>query len=320
MNDIMVSSKQLQNPTMIAAWPGMGFVAMTACYYLISKLKMELRAEYASTELFDVDHVPIEAGLVQPFRYPKNQVFAWKSPDGENDLLIFMGEAQPPHGRYEFCRKLVDFAQREGCEKIYTFAALATNSDLDDKSHVVGAATDSETLHLFMEHEIGLLRTGRIAGMNGILLGVANERKMTGGCLLGELPMPFAQIPFPKASLAVLSAFTKITGIEVDLSELTRESKKIEAQLSNAIDQAQKLVEQQQQQMSGEVPEDDETFQPDPMEDGRLSPDEQQNLERLFAAAREDRSKAFELKNELDRLGVFREYEDRFLDLFKQDE
>ena len=47
--------------------------------------------------------------------------------------------------------------------------------------------------------------------------------------------------------------------------------------------------------------------------------EEKDKLERMFEAATNDRSKAFELKNELDRLDVFREYEDRFLDLFKQD-
>ena len=41
-------------------------------------------------------------------------------------------------------------------------------------------------------------------------------------------------------------------------------------------------------------------------------------LERLFVRAREDRTQALELKAELDRLGVFKDYEDRFLDLFKQ--
>jgi hypothetical protein len=38
----------------------------------------------------------------------------------------------------------------------------------------------------------------------------------------------------------------------------------------------------------------------------------------LFNQANQDRSKAFELKQELDRLGVFKDYEDRFLDLFKK--
>ena len=109
-----MESEKLRDPILIAAWPGIGQVAIAACYYMISKLKMDFRAEYASSELFDADHVTINSGLVQPFRYPKSQVFSWRNPDGPQDLLVFIGEAQPPHGRYDFCRKLVDFAQREG--------------------------------------------------------------------------------------------------------------------------------------------------------------------------------------------------------------
>ena len=45
-----------------------------------------------------------------------------------------------------------------------------------------------------------------------------------------------------------------------------------------------------------------------------------QRIENLFAAAAKDRSQAFELKQELDRLGVFKDYEDRFLDLFQKPE
>ena len=43
-----------------------------------------------------------------------------------------------------------------------------------------------------------------------------------------------------------------------------------------------------------------------------------QHAPRVFDHAGKDRSKAFELKRELDRLNVFKEYEDRFLDLFKK--
>ena len=43
-------------------------------------------------------------------------------------------------------------------------------------------------------------------------------------------------------------------------------------------------------------------------------------IEALFAKAGQDISKAMELKRELDRLGVFKTYEDRFLDLFKKAE
>jgi hypothetical protein len=64
--------------------------------------------------------------------------------------------------------------------------------------------------------------------------------------------------------------------------------------------------------------EEEETeFTPQP-EEPRISPADERRIERLFEAARQDRSKAYELKGELDRLGVFDLYEDRFLDLFKK--
>jgi hypothetical protein len=42
------------------------------------------------------------------------------------------------------------------------------------------------------------------------------------------------------------------------------------------------------------------------------------HIEELFDEVSRDRSKAYELKRELDRLEVFKDYEDRFLDLFKK--
>jgi hypothetical protein len=43
-----------------------------------------------------------------------------------------------------------------------------------------------------------------------------------------------------------------------------------------------------------------------------------QRIEELFEEARKDRSRGMRLKAELDRLGCFKLYENRFLDLFKR--
>ena len=312
-----MESEKLRDPILIAAWPGIGQVAIAACYYMISKLKMDFRAEYASSELFDADHVTINSGLVQPFRYPKSQVFSWRNPDGPQDLLVFIGEAQPPHGRYDFCRKLVDFAQREGVTKIFTFAAMATNTELQDESRVVGVATDKVTLHRMLENKIQVLSGGSISGMNGVLLGVAAERRIPGGCLLGEIPRMFAGVPYPKATVSVLKTLNQLINLNIDLSELTLESERTEAQLSQMLEQVRRL---EQQQRERQPTEEDETFTPDPFENEKLTPEEKQKIENLFEEAGYDRSKAFELKKELDRLEVFRDYEDRFLDLFRHDD
>ncbi len=308
--------KKLNDPILIAAWPGMGHVALTACYYLMSKLKMEVLAEYAASELFDVDHVSVESGLVQPFRYPRSQFFAWRNPAGERDLLLFVGESQPQVGRYDFCRKLIDYAQREGVTRVFTFAAMATPMGLEDESRAVGAATDNDTLQEMVEQKVALLSGGSISGLNGILLGVASERNIPGGCLLGEMPMNLINVPFPRASLAVLEAFGRMTGTPIDVGELKVEVERMDQFLADALNQL-RLVEQQNGEHEADEP--DPTFVPDPAENGKLTAEQKEYLESLFSGARSDRSKAYELKRELDRLNVFREYEDRFLDLFKSD-
>jgi hypothetical protein len=50
-----------------------------------------------------------------------------------------------------------------------------------------------------------------------------------------------------------------------------------------------------------------------------LSDADRRRVEEMFKLAQKDRSKAYELKRELDRLDVFKEFEDQFLDLFKQE-
>jgi uncharacterized protein len=50
----------------------------------------------------------------------------------------------------------------------------------------------------------------------------------------------------------------------------------------------------------------------------RISPEVAERIDALFRDAERDRGKAVELKAELDRRGLFRRYEDRFLDLFRR--
>ena len=62
---------QLQHPWLIAVWPGMGQVAIGAGYYLLTKLDMNLIAEFEAGELFDIDHVEVKNGLIQTGRRPR---------------------------------------------------------------------------------------------------------------------------------------------------------------------------------------------------------------------------------------------------------
>jgi len=236
----------------------------------------------------------------------------WSDPRKNHDLVVFLGEAQPPIGKYRFCRKLIEYARELAVERIYTFAAMATEMHPEHRSRVFGAATEQESLDELKRLELEVLEDGHIGGLNGVLLGAAVENGLHGACLLGEMPHLFSQLPFPKASLAVLEVFSTITGIEFDFTELAEQSRAMERQLGELLSQIERNYGQQV------TPADDEGYSPEAAEEERLKPSDIKRVEDLFKQAKQDRSKAFELKQELDRLSVFKDYEDRFLDLFKK--
>jgi proteasome assembly chaperone (PAC2) family protein len=294
----------------------MGHVALNAGVFLLAKLHMTAIAEFESGDLFDIDHVEVKRGLVQPARRPRNRFFVWEDPAGKHDLVLFLGEAQPPLGKYAFCRQLVAYAKQLGVERVFTFAAMATRMHPADRSRVFAAATDRVNLDELMRLELDLLEDGNIGGLNGVLLGAAAEAGLPGACLLGEMPHVFAQLPFPKASLAILESFVTIAGLELDMSELAEQSKALEEQLTALIEHAEEQGEEGEEAEEGDEAEDEEEPEaPEPPAD-IVSEGEREKIDRLFTAATQNRSKAFELKKELDRLGLFKEYEDRFLDLF----
>jgi len=305
----MADNLWLNRPWLVAVWPGMGHVALNAGYYLLSKLGMDVIAELEAGDLFDIDHVDVKDGMIQAGRRPRNRFFLWRDPNEKHDLVVFLGEAQPPLGKYPFCRQLVSYVRKLGVERVFTFAAMATRMRPDHRARVFGAATDNESLEELKRLDLELLEEGHIGGLNGVLLGVVAENELRGACLLGEMPHVFTQLPFPKASLAVLEMFSTMSGIDIDLGELAEQAQVVEQQLVELL-----AVAEGQEESS---PGDDELPAPAADEEG-LSPEDERRIEGLFEQATRQRSKAFELKRELDRLGVFKEYENRFLDLFKK--
>ena len=78
----------------------------------------------------------------------------------------------------------------------------------------------------------------QIAGLNGLLLGVAKEREIDGMCLLGEVPMYASRMPNPMAALAVLRTLSKMLEIEIDLVELTRVAEETREKMKQAAAEA----------------------------------------------------------------------------------
>jgi hypothetical protein len=243
---------------------------------------------------------------------PRNQFFIGKDPTGQRDIIVFIGESQPPLGKYSFCQKILDFARKSEVERVFTFAAMVTNMHPQREPRVFAAATNPEMLKSLDGHGLKYLEEGQINGLNGILLGAAVEAEMDGICLLGEMPHLFGGHPFPAAPLAILRKFSELGGFQLDLSEL-------EAEVESMNDRLGELLANAEQNLrNGGAEEEPEEFGAEAIE-RKLTTKQEREIEELFGQARADKAKAYELKQLLDRLNAFGDYEDRFLDLFKSE-
>ncbi|MFM7057011.1 MAG: PAC2 family protein [Planctomycetota bacterium] len=312
----MSETPKLKHPWMLAVWPGMGHVAMGAGYYLIARLKMTLLAELATKEFFDPEQVDVHRGLVQPLQPPRSRLFVRQDPHGQHDLLVLLSEAQPSSGRIDFCRRVLEFAHRLGVVRIITLAAVASEMEPEAEPRMFAIATDLAGLHELEQLGATPLEDGRISGLNGLVLAAAAEAGIQGLGILGEIPRVFSQFPFPPASLVALRALASLSRLEIDLSEMQRQADNVQTQLSSLLTNLrEQLSDEDAEKFAEDLPASEAILSaPNPP---TLSSEQKRTIEQLFEHAQADRSRAFELKNQLDQLGVFPAYEDRFLDLFR---
>jgi len=320
MEKIITMTKKItpKNPIFIAAWPGMGHVAIKAAVYLKDKLQAQHFAKLDTDKFSYQTDVVIHNSLIQMDRLPSGNFYYWENKFRKNDLIIFLSDIQPPPEKSEaYARAILEFTASLKVKMMFTFAAMLSAMSHTHTPKVWLAVTQQKLIDDFKGIDTRLMESGQVNGLNGIFLGYAKKKKMNGACLLGEIPFYAGQIENPRSSMAVLNTLTKYLGINLDLTELSLTAKAME-------DEIEKLIEHIKE-TSG-VDEEDRPITSDDIERMRniLSSQSQiphsakRQIEELFLQARDDLSCAVELKRKLDEWNAYKDYEDRFLELFKR--
>ena len=228
---------RLKTPNMLAAWPGVGNVALIVASYLQRKLAFKGLGEIEPSYFFDPVGVVVKDNVVEEPKFPQSKFYYWKNKGEGSDLIIFNGEDQPAAKGYELANCVLDVAERFKVSRIFTCAAAMTRIHHSETPGVLGVATNPSAAAIFKKYDLINAGNLQIAGLNGLLLGVAKEREIEGICLLGEVPVYATRIQNPMAALAVLEVLTTMLGVEIDLDEL--------AQLAVEAKQRMKQVAQQ---------------------------------------------------------------------------
>lgn len=317
MEGINISKRpRLKKPYLIVAWPGMGDVAFRAASYLVDKLKATEFAKIEATEFFYSTSSVIESGILKMPALPQSSFFYWKNKTGKNDLIIFVSNAQPDLAKAEeYSRLIIKLAKSFHVQMVVSFASMPLALEHIQASRLWFAATNTQLRDSLKKNNFSQLVEGQISGMNGLFLSLAKKAGLEGCCLLGEIPLYTIQIENPKASAVVLEGLARILGIRFDLAALNEQAVAMEEEINKLLDYL-KLGSSGAPAPIGE--EEIELIKKSLSQLTKLPGSVKEKIEKLFQESQLNISKANELKVELDKWNVYKEYEDRFLDLFRK--
>jgi len=223
---------------MLASWPGIGNVSLIVARYLKDKLNAEEIGEIDPVNFFEPVGVAVKDNVIEKPRFPESKFYYWQDDKAEKGLIIFIGEEQPSSKGYELLSSILDVARKFKIKRVYSCAAAVTRIHHSEDSKVWAVATKRGLIKELQKYDVVFRGNLRIAGLNGLLLGMAKERNIEGVCLLGEVPAYAIQIANPGASYAVLKVLTKMLGIDIKLTELSDMAKQSKEEMGEIIKMA----------------------------------------------------------------------------------
>jgi uncharacterized protein len=273
-------------PTVLAAWPGMGNVGLITVDYLRRKLDAKVFAEIDMSPFFIPDSIVVKNGIAQFPEIPTAVFYYTRDPD----LIIFESNAQVTGKEgILIIKKILDVIGQYPVKRVFTFAAFAQTMSYQDQTQVLVTCNIPYLLNELEGRGLTPMPDGFIAGLNGLLLGVAASRQIESACFLGTIPGYAINLSYPKASLELVSAIANVLNIEIDIAEL------IEG--IDAIGQQFAMIEERIRELAPNVnKEDDEEIAE--IEDEQVPHYVMDRIEKMFHDATKDRSLASELKKE----------------------
>jgi len=249
MGVIIYKEPRLENPVMVASWPGIGNIGIIAVDTLRNMLEAEELGEIEPWDFFYPKKVLIRNGELKDLEFPSSKFYFKRT--GEKDLLFFIGEEQPADGgrayaegrkAYQMANLVLDVALKFGCRRVYTSGAAVAPIHHTTRPKVWAVPNTKSLISEVKTYENTILMSeiegrggqGNITGLNGLLLGVARKRNIEAICVMGEIPVYLQGFPFPypKASKSVLEVLTAALGIEIDMERIAsfieRSDKEIE--------------------------------------------------------------------------------------------
>jgi len=309
--------KMKKDLVMIAGWPGWGNVGIETITWF---REQTAAVEFAHIDLSDEllpETVTIENGILVTADLPQTKAYYSASAN----LLLVQGDTQVQGTvALSLIRGVLELAQKCGVSKIYTAASASILKSFDEPIEVMVSTTNQAMLRDLTDKGGIPFAGGQILGLNGVLLGFTSEYGIPSACAKATLPKYARNFPNPKSVIALVNFFSKVLGIEMKEEALDKDLATQDSMMQEIEERILRVVDM--------LLKDEETTSlgnfrlPSPVDRSLETKIALTKIEDMFEELSRNRSKELgtRLKNELDRHDLYDLYEDRFLDLFKDEE
>jgi len=234
---------KLNKAVLIEGLPGIGNVGKVAVDFLIDDLKAvkiyELFSYTFPHSVFVNDENLIELPVIEIY-YKKMKKGA--------DLLFLAGDVQPIDevSCYEFSEEILDILEDLNGNEVITLGGIGLQG-VPKKPKVYCTGNSKEIIKRYrkgvkFEEELhGVV--GPIVGVSGLLLGLAQKRKIEAIAFLAETyghPMYLGV----KGAREILKILSKKLNLDVDLKDLDKEIKELESELLKKTDELSEVSKQ----------------------------------------------------------------------------
>jgi len=210
----IIENFKLKDIVLISSLPDMGKVGGLVTQHIAKKISARSAAKIILT---DKPWVNNKDGLVE-LPYDEYKLLV----DEKNSLVIFTGENQPqePNTVFDLVNLVIEMVQKWGNIKTIISSGGYMPMQKGSGNEVFGVANNQESLELLKAHGVKLLGEDvkSITWFNGLVLGVAKSKNISGVGLFGEIYD--VELPQHKAAKNIINTIEKLLKLQINTDEL----------------------------------------------------------------------------------------------------
>ena len=217
---ILNKDQKIAGYTIIEAFPGIGLVGPMAGSYMIEKLNMEYIGRIES-ELFPPIAAIHKNIPMFPARIYKSEKYR---------LVLFISEFTiPPVLVNQLTDEILAFARKNSIKQIVSVGGMPSQTP---SNNIYLTSSDKDELKKALKTGIKPIAEGVVAGVSAGLLVKAPQYNITSLNVLVEVDPTLMD---PIYASKAINGLNKILSIDIDLTELDKEAKEVEAKLKDMI-------------------------------------------------------------------------------------